>query len=336
MRLISAIVGGFVLLSVGTSDCVGQIINPADYGNITLHLKADSLGLANQQAVATWGPLSAAGTTQPTFIASDARFNNQPVVSFDGVDDVMIWSMADLDAHTIFAVVTLESNARALATLISNGGDALDIRRHNSTLFYRSPGQGMDANDFVGGSPAGTLSINGVASGSYSAGVAHIVVAAAGGPKNYSTFWLGNARSTLTRWWTGSVAEVLIYDGVLTAEGVDRVGYYLQTKFNLPSVFPPPDADRAQLHAPPPPASRRKPACSPSRERVSRSRGRWKTRLRFRSTTVRWRARRMPRDRWRCCPNDHDVHAHRHQRPRIANEDGHRSCRSDAAAAAAQ
>ncbi|MGI8601490.1 MAG: lamin tail domain-containing protein [Verrucomicrobiales bacterium] len=215
-------------------------INPADYGNITLHLKADALALANQQAVASWGPLTAAGTTQPTYIASDSRFNNQPVVRFDGTDDLMIWSTANLNARTIFLVVTLESNARNLATLISNGSDGLDIRRNNTTNFYRSPGQGMDGNDFVGNAPTGTLSVNNVASGAYTAGNAHIVVAVAGGLKNYSTFWLGNARSTLTRWWTGSVAEVIVYDNALTPRGIDRVGYHLQSKYSLPTTFPPP------------------------------------------------------------------------------------------------
>jgi hypothetical protein len=240
MRSILVVVGGLDILSIGVLDSAAQTINPADYGNVTLHLKADALGLTDQQPVAAWGPLSAAGTAQPTFVSGDARFNNRPVVRFDGANDLMIWSTADLDARTIFAVVTLESNARSLATLISNGGDALDIRRHNTTLFYRSPGQGIDANDFVGGALPGTLSINGVPSGSYTPGAAHIVIAVAGGPQNYSTFWLGNARSTLTRYWTGSVAEIIVYDGVLTAEAVERVGYYLQSKFGLPPVFPPP------------------------------------------------------------------------------------------------
>src|SRR4029453_7606288 len=136
-------------------------------------------------------------------------------VRFDGNSDLMTWSAANLNARTIFLVTTLESSAVNLATCLSNGGDGLNVRRNNSTLFYRSPGQGMDGNDFVGnGTPTGTLSVNNVASGSYTAGRPHLVLAVAGSQKNYSTFWIGNANSTLGRWWRGSVAEILIYDGV--------------------------------------------------------------------------------------------------------------------------
>ena len=83
----------------------------ADYGTVTLHLKADALALANNAAVANWGPLVGAGTAQPTYVASDPRFNSKPVVRFDGADDVMTWTSANLNARTIFAVTTLESSA---------------------------------------------------------------------------------------------------------------------------------------------------------------------------------------------------------------------------------
>src|SRR5690606_37641450 len=121
-----------------------------------------------------------------------------------------------------------------------NGGDGLNIRRNNTTNFYRSPGNGMDQGDFVAGTPAGTLSVNNVASGSYTAGVPHLVIAAAGALKNYSTFVIGRPNSTLGRYWNGSVAEVLVYEGTLTQAGRDTVGYYLQQKYNLPTNFPQP------------------------------------------------------------------------------------------------
>ena len=218
-----------------------QNFNPADYGNVTLHLKADALTLANNAAVTTWGPLTAAGGAQPTFATSDSRFNNKPVVKFNGTSSVMTWASANLNARTIFAVTTIENGALSLAGLISNGGDGLNVRRNNATQYYRSPGQSMDGNDFSGnGTPTGTLSVNNVASGAYTNGVPHLVTAVAGGLKNYSTFWLGRPSATLPRWWNGAVAEVLIYDGVLTAEGMNAVGYYLQAKYNLPTNFLPP------------------------------------------------------------------------------------------------
>ena len=210
----------------------------AAHGNIVLHLKAGDLNQPDQTLVTEWGPLSATGSAMPTFVASDSRFNGQPVVRFDG-DDVLKKSSANYAARTIFVVACLESSAGNLAGLISNGGDGLNLRRQNTTWFYRSPGQGMDGNDFVGnGTPTGTLHVNQVASGSTSAGLAHLVMAVAGGQKSYGNFWIGSASSSLGRYWHGSVAEVLIYDTVLAQADVDAIGWYLQGKYALPTNFP--------------------------------------------------------------------------------------------------
>jgi hypothetical protein len=227
----------------------GQTFNPGDYGTVTLHLKADTLALTNNAPVASWGSLSAVAGAQPLYIASDARFNNKPVVKFDGSNDVMTWASANLNARTIFAVSTFESGAPSLSGLISTGGDGLNIRRDGTSLFYRSPGHNMDNNDFVGNAPAGTLSVNNVASGQYIPGTPHLVIAVAGGLKNYSSFWIGNPNATLTRYLNGSVAEILIYDGVLTQTGINQVGYYLQTKYNLPTNFPAPTPTIASFTA---------------------------------------------------------------------------------------
>jgi hypothetical protein len=50
-------------------------------------------------------------------------------------------------------------------------------------------------------------------------------------------FGLAMQNSTLGRWWRGSVAEILIYDGVLTSANLNSVGYYFQAKYNLPTNF---------------------------------------------------------------------------------------------------
>ena len=186
------------------------------------------------------GPLSAGGVNTPTYIASDARFNGKPVLRFDGGNDVMKRSGANYAARTIFAVVALEDDAGNLAGLVSNGSDGLNIRRNGTSTFYRSPGFGMDGNDFVGnGSPTGQLYVNQSASGSFAYGTPHLMMAVAGSQKLYPAFWLGSASSALGRHWNGSVAEILIYDGELSPLGIDRVGWYLQQKYALPTNFPP-------------------------------------------------------------------------------------------------
>lgn len=230
----------FAAVVFSLSVAFGQAFNPSDYGHVTLHLKADSLSLANNAAVTTWGPMAGAGATAPLFVASDPRFNGKPAVRFDGADDFMTWASANLNAQTIFAVVTLESTASSLAGLISNSGDRLNIRRHDTTTFYRSTTHGVDANDFTGNAPPGNLYVNNALSGGFTLGAVHLVTAVAGGQKNYSTFWIGSPTTSFARYWNGSVAEILVYDGPLTQQSINRVGYYLQTKYNLPTNFPQP------------------------------------------------------------------------------------------------
>ena len=228
-----------VLLTLLLSHAFAQSFDPVDYGNVVLHLKADGLNQVDETAVTEWGPLSASGTNTPTYIASDARFNGKPVLRFDGGNDVMKRSGANYAARTIFAVVALEDDAGNLAGLVSNGSDGLNIRRNGTSAVYRSPGFGMDGNDFVGnGSPTGQLYVDQLASGSFNYGVPHLVMAVAGSQKLYGNFWLGSASSSLGRYWNGSVAEILVYDGELSQTGIDRVGWYLQQKYALPTDFP--------------------------------------------------------------------------------------------------
>ncbi len=238
----------FLLCSMAAS-LSAQTINPADYGNVTLHLKADALTQANNSPVTAWGPMTSSGSNAPTYIASDARFNHQPAVRFDGNSDVLKWSTEGLGAQTIFAVVTLESAAASLAGLVSTGADKLNIRRADATNFYRSAGRGSDANDFVGVAPAGTLHVNNTLSGGFTPGAPHMMMAVAGSPKSYAPFWIGSASAALGRYWNGSIAELIVFDGILTPTGVERVGWYLQNKYKLPTSFPAPPPLIAQFTA---------------------------------------------------------------------------------------
>lgn len=224
-----------------------QSVRLEDYGNVTLHLAADNLvGLADGEPVANWPPLRASSATtnskRPKFVAADAAFNGKPVVKFEGDGGYLKWDSAGCVARTIFAVVSLDGDADSLAGLVSNGNDRLNVRRNDATLFYRSAGRGMDANDFVGNAPSGVLSVNRVASGATTPGVPHLVMAVAGGQKTYDNLWVGNAQSTVARYWKGRVAEIIIYDGVLSEEGINRVGWYLQEKYSLATNFPAPVA----------------------------------------------------------------------------------------------
>ena len=126
-----------------------------------------------------------------------------------------------------------------LAGLISTGGDGLNVRRNNATKFLSPPGQygherfrrqWLADRDALG---------NNVASGSYTAGVPHLVIAVAGGQKNYSTFWIGTPTA---RWGVGG--EGLLRNTHLRwrahPANLNSVGYYFQAKYicRRPSLRP--------------------------------------------------------------------------------------------------
>ncbi|MFD0895816.1 lamin tail domain-containing protein [Luteolibacter ambystomatis] len=231
-----------IVALLGISPLGAQTVNPADFGTISLHLKADDLTLANNAPVTTWGSLATATDNAPTYVASDARFNNKPVVRFDGADDFLFRAAANTKARTIFVVGTMESGSVSLATLISTGQDKLDIRRDGTAARYRGPGANADTNDFT---TSGTVQVNQVAGGMVTYGSPHLLLQVASSQKTYGDFYLGNAGTstsgaTLTRYWNGSIAEVIVYDGVLTTDGINHVGWYLQNKYALPTTYPSP------------------------------------------------------------------------------------------------
>ena len=219
--------------------------NPADYGTLSVHLKADTLGLTDNAAVTNWNgltvPGTVAGAAAPIFKASDAGFNGKPIVQFTSASKHLLTKpSANYKAQTIFAVVSIDASpAVSLAGLIGRGDDKLNVRRNGTANFYRSPGQGQDANDFSGVVTGGALSVNNVASGAFTPGAAHLVISTAGAQQIFTEFWLGNPSPALVRFWQGKVAEVLVYEGPLNATQTNAVGYYLQTKYNLPTNFVP-------------------------------------------------------------------------------------------------
>lgn len=235
-----SLLAALVMFCGAVAPLFAQSINPADYGTITLHLKAEDLALADGAAVTAWGPLTSSGTNAPVFVASSPAFNGRPVVRFDGVNDYMAKTEINLPARTVFAVVTLESGARSLAGLLSDGADGLNIRRQDSGFFYNGQNGRQNADDFTGHPPAGRLLVNGSPETPYTPGVAHLVIAEAGGQKIYPTLRLGHPGNSLQRYWRGGVAELIVYDGLLTEDGMNRVGWYLREKYGLEANFPAP------------------------------------------------------------------------------------------------
>lgn len=208
-----------------------------DLGGIALRVNASDLSLTDLDPVASWGPLSAGGIAQPTYIASDASFGGAAAVRFDGTSDYMT-GPAVSNTRSIYAVVTRAAGAPNLAGLISNGSDQLNVRRDNTTNFYRSPGHNGDNNDYyrAGGSIGGSMEVAGVVNGSVADDTAHLVVATSGAQQNFGSFYLGQASvggAAAGRFWKGDVAEVIVFNRALTISDHNQVVRYVNAAYSL-------------------------------------------------------------------------------------------------------
>ncbi len=200
---------------------------------LQLWLDADYLrGAADGATVSTWTDLSGnsqhatqgTGTLQPLFFAN--QLNGNPVVRFDGTDDRMDGPGVNLTARTIFVVSKLDASAAGLAGVFAQkGADAWNIRALTPTT-WNAPGNAANSADF---------SYNGLSYVNGSAGFTHdnqyhILenVAVGSGAIQYRL-----SQDFMSRYFKGDLAEVLIYNRVLTAVERGEVGYYLRQKYGL-------------------------------------------------------------------------------------------------------
>ena len=210
--------------------------------NLILHLDAGGLALADGASVAAWGGLTQGDAVrQPTYQAANPAFNNQPTVNFDGLDNPngdFMSGMAVNNTQTVIAVTRLRTGAGSLDTLISTGSDSNNIRRNDSSNFYRSPQRGQNAGDYS--NAGGHLTVNGVGSGAFVFDQSHLMVAQSAAPRSYGNFHLGTATSggggAQNRYWTGDVAEVMVFDGVLPRNQRWAVESSLAQKYALGNV----------------------------------------------------------------------------------------------------
>ncbi|MBI1370580.1 MAG: hypothetical protein GC162_18235 [Planctomycetes bacterium] len=226
-----------LLLTALTAAANADVIT--DIGSISLRLKAGDLALSDGASVSAWGSLTqGSAAKQPIFVASDSQFNGQSVVDFDGANgqangDYLAAAGANVSARTIFVVTNAETGG-SLKGVVSNGNDQLDIRL-NDTSFYRSPGHGQDGNDFSGAGGTGTFAINGHIGDPYVVNTPHIVTSVAAANQNYATFALGNGKDADSpyngRFFDGQIAEVIIFNRVLTADENYTVLDYLRSTY---------------------------------------------------------------------------------------------------------
>ncbi len=175
---------------------------------------------------------AAPASTPPAFVASGAPAGHA-AVRFDGLDDFLDYPA--VGAQTVFFVCLVEPTLGGNQDGLLGFYNADDGIRRNGDVGWNHPG---DANDFS--NPAGsTFRVNGVATASAAENVWHIGEACrSGAVMNVNRMGLYYAR----RPFAGDVAEVIIYDRLLTADELNGVGAYLARKYGLATSYPAPRA----------------------------------------------------------------------------------------------
>jgi hypothetical protein len=225
---------------------------------LVMHLAANEInGLTDGQVVATWPDLSGSGNpaTQATAALQPKYYKNvlngQAVVRFDGVDDWMYLNenMITAGSFTMFVIGKFDRSTGNDMYLVggqpSTGGDGrlriasylsqnrLSVRVGNAAdLFITNVGDRTTYPHVFALNSAVTAWVDGTNKGN----------AANTSTLNPSAFNLGSYGRGNKGWLEGYIAEVVLYNRVLTEQECNQVGFYLANKYNLATTYPTPQA----------------------------------------------------------------------------------------------
>lgn len=241
--------------------------DPKSITGLTVWLKADAgITKDGSNLVSDWTDQSGNGNNfsqssagnKPTYTASAQ--NGLPAITFDGSSDYMTTAAnVTLGTYSIFVVAS-----RAVWANLTNGGiwghnfatNGLAGRAcgvvgsafnfwQNNELFSVGNGYGNSQTPYAVG-PAGTLannSYNLIAAGNGSANsfirlnkasvvraVTNATVTSSSTRMSLGTWYLAGSSD----FWNGKIAEVLIYNSVLSSSDITKVENYLTLKWNTP------------------------------------------------------------------------------------------------------
>jgi len=190
-------------------------------------------GSGNVSLWADQGPeandfVQAAAAKQPLWIADG--INGLPAIQFSGTTEELLLN-TQTDPRTFFAVTTAMTGGGLRGIWGEENADA-GVRLNNNT-WYRGAGHGSDGNDFANGDAEG-VGVNGTLVGQYTLNQPHIITEYKG-PNHtktpYSVTSIGEYFAG--RGYHGDIAEMLVFDRILTAEEANNIGGYLADKYGI-------------------------------------------------------------------------------------------------------
>lgn len=169
--------------------------------------------------------LRAAGDARPTIANNGTQGTGFITMRFDGVDDTMGTALALTGNATVFAVA-----ANRRQTINQNAPEGL---LSNEAGYFAMSNGGTRQFNLVGGSGTATLSTNGQPGASpLSFNEFAILTSTLSGVGNTSRLRLGSLINN-TGYGQNDVAEVLVYNRILSAPEIAQVERYLSLKYNI-------------------------------------------------------------------------------------------------------
>lgn len=255
-----------MILSLSLTVCGG--VFDTNYPNLKIWLKADAGVTSSGGIVSSWAD-QASGAGQgvnngtavgsPTLVTSTI-LNNKPAIRFNGTNQGfdlavdLIGSVWNYPGYcTIYAVI-VPTTTTGVRDIINSGANILYV--YNGALSFQIGGGNWDAIRSSAGSISNSkpyivcfyrqgptagetrLFLNGNQNDNNSA-IPNLDISS-GTVMNvaYQATWGPN------RYFAGDIAEILVYHEPLSSYNLNYVGYYLKTKYNIPSSYtlpgPPP------------------------------------------------------------------------------------------------
>jgi hypothetical protein len=214
---------------------------------LIVHVAADEIsGVSNGDYIKTWRDLSGSDNDlfqnsndlKPMYVEN--VLGGQPVVRFDGLNDMMNFTFEMTDIRTVFFVLNEDADATDdwRPFLSHHLGDYDHWHRGASKAFWSVAwGRAVVYN--------GTTTVNGEIVDGRDNAIQPAVI-----PTEHSIIshvTLGDVpadqiahdrdASMNTRSWDGDIAEILIFNRVLSSGETDAVGFYLAKKYGIDSAY---------------------------------------------------------------------------------------------------
>ncbi|MHB9026326.1 MAG: glycosyl hydrolase family 28-related protein [Armatimonadota bacterium] len=209
---------------------------------LTMWLKADTGIILNGSTISDWSDVSGANhhvaqataAYQPTFVSSSS-INSKPAAHFDAVNDYLQGAAAlDLrnSAYSIFVVAKPTAGDGGYLTYLASEG----LRYQSNNLYYKNGG-GLNYTYSTVATLQGVTRTSGGVVTIYENGMQKIAGTLSIGSTSCTNFRIGaDGLSGIGAFdgYNGDIAEVLVYNTVLSAADRQTVEAYLRDKYALP------------------------------------------------------------------------------------------------------